>query len=193
MKLNKKVIDPITTVNGRHSDRISGIYWKDSDRILTSSHDHHIKLYDTTKQAEVQDILSKDSAITAMFPTQGLILSGHEDNLVKAWDLRERGPVKTFKSHSSWVSCIRGLETDENVFLTTSYDHSVKIWDMRSSFPVFTLKTHHDKVLAATWNSNIYHHPAVGLITHPSLPTGNASIVTGGSDNEIVAHAFKAD
>lgn len=74
---------PITTVTGTHNDKISSIYWKDSDRILTSSHDHHIKIYDTTKQAEANDITCKDSAITTMFPTAELILSGHEDNLVK--------------------------------------------------------------------------------------------------------------
>lgn len=71
---------PITAINGAHSDKISNIFWKDSDRILTSSHDHHIKIYDTTKQAEANDITCKDSAITSMFPTANLILSGHEDN-----------------------------------------------------------------------------------------------------------------
>ncbi|KAL4508030.1 hypothetical protein ABPG72_021403 [Tetrahymena utriculariae] len=170
VKLSKKQLDPITKISIHH-DRVSNVYWKDSDRILSSSHDHHIKLYDTSKQAEVNDITCKDSAVTAMFPTRDFILSGHEDNTIKTWDLREKAPAKVFKSHTSWISSIKGLETDSNIFLTTSYDHTVKIWDMRSTFPLFTLKTHHDKVLCGIWN-------------------GSASVISGGSDNQIVSHLF---
>lgn len=120
----------------------------------------------------------------------------------RAWDLREKAPAKTFKSHTSWVSSIRGLESDSNVFLTTSYDHTVKIWDMRSSFPMFTLKTHHEKVLCGVWNSKIIFFGGRNTICRKKginyfilfcVKIGNASIVTGGSDNEIVSHVFRAD
>ncbi|KRX01534.1 WD40-repeat-containing domain [Pseudocohnilembus persalinus] len=175
VKQDLKVIEPIQQSKALHHDNISRCLWKNQNQIYTSSFDHSIKLYDTTKVAQVQSIATKDSAVTTFNFDQDLVISGHEDSYIKTFDMREgKGPVNIFKSHTLWVSDIQKVPINDHQFISCSYDHTIKLWDQRSQFPIFTLKSHHDKIFSVIWN-------------------GDSKILSGGSDKEIISHVFPSD
>jgi WD40 repeat protein len=72
-------------------------------------------------------------------------LSGHEDGVVRLWDVRSGSSEKTFKaqyeSHDKWISQVKFNPAVENLFLSGSYDGTVKMWDIRNEeAPLATLK-----------------------------------------------------
>lgn len=54
--------------------------------------------------------------------------------------------VKTFSSHTDWVTSIAWSAHSEYQVLTSSHDKSAKLWDTRTSVPLHTLEGHTDKV-----------------------------------------------
>jgi WD40 repeat protein len=61
----------------------------------------------TTRQ--VQDVMFTDHKVpTSLDSSRDLIISGHEDSLIRLWDLRsgqqERKIRSQFEGHSNWVS-----------------------------------------------------------------------------------------
>lgn len=112
-----------------------------------------------------------------------LVLTGHEDALVRLWDLRSGNNEKKFKSqfdaHTQWISQVKFNYNVENIFLSGSLDGSVKLWDLRNEDrPLTTLskkdKSKEDdyKVFAVEWN-------------------GASQILSGGSDSSISVHSLQ--
>jgi len=170
VKLAVRKLAPMSR-NTIHFDAISSCIWAQDNKIITGSYDHTIKLFDSEKLYETQTINCKDSAVTGLSYANNLIISGHEDAYIKAWDPRanDTAPVKIYKAHNIWISQIRSLESNQNVFVSGAYDNNVKVWDLRSSYPLFSIKTHTDRVFSVEWR-------------------GDETILSGGSDSKVAVH-----
>ena len=109
------------------------------------------------------------------------LLTGHEDTIVRLWDVRSGASEKTFsqqfEGHEKWVSQVKFNQNVDNLFISGSYDGTVKLWDLRNEeSPIATLKhkgesAENYKVFAVEWN-------------------GASQIVSGGSDSHISVHTI---
>lgn len=75
-------------------------------------------------------------------PKSQLILTGHDDGMIRLWDTRSKeGMFIKMKlgSHKNQVSGITKSPTNEFHFATSSFDGTAKVWDYRSTTPLYTL------------------------------------------------------
>lgn len=71
---------------------ITSLKWMNNDTILAGSSDHSIKVINA-ETSQVQEILFTNHKVaTSLDSAQGnLVLSGHEDSVVRLWDIRAGG------------------------------------------------------------------------------------------------------
>lgn len=109
-------------------------------------------------------------------------MTGHEDSVVRLWDVRSGASEKIFKaqfeSHGKWISQVKFNPAVDKLFLTGSYDGTVKMWDVRNEEAPLATLTHKGesddyKVFATEWN-------------------GSSQIISGGSDSNVSIHTIGA-
>jgi len=178
-KAGKKVKQQLESMEAQssseiHLDEITKLVWARSETIITGSQDHTIKLFDTVKMRETMSFDCKDNVVTALSHHDNIIISGHEDAYIKAWDERSsnKQPIKILKAHSKWISSTKFHPNNPLIFLTGSYDSTVKLWDFRSTFPLVNLKDQKEKVFSVEWN-------------------GDSEFLSGGSDSKIMRYEFE--
>jgi WD40 repeat protein len=141
-----------------------------------------LKLVNVEKQ-QVEEVLFTSHKVPSAIDSssESTLLTGHEDAIIRLWDVRSGASEKTFKavfeSHSKWVSSVRFNPTVENVFVSGSFDGTVKLWDLRNEeAPLATLKKkdadEEYKVFDVEWN-------------------GPSQIVSGGSDSHVSIHTLQ--
>ena len=146
-KISDSYVSPVESISC--SGGIASLHWSSPSRIYVGGQDHQIKIVnvDTKKIEEI--IFTNHKVPTSIDSIQdSLILTGHEDSLIRLWDIRVSSAgssEKKFKSqyegHDSWVSQVRVNLNAENVFVSGSFDGTVKLWDLRNEErPIATLK-----------------------------------------------------
>ena len=101
-----------------HNDNISKVVWASTNRIISGSYDHSIKIFDVEKLNEVKTFACKDSIVSSLLYQNSFILSGHEDGYIKSWDQRldNNVPNQIYKSHSVWISDLKQNPFNEFIF-----------------------------------------------------------------------------
>jgi hypothetical protein len=66
-----------------------------------------------------------------------LLVSGHQDNLIKIWDIRTAECLHTLIGHHSWINCIEYL-TEGNL-ISGSNDGTMKVWSLIDGSLIRTL------------------------------------------------------
>jgi ribosome biogenesis protein YTM1 len=137
--------------------------------MYSGSWDHTLRMWDT--QAGVNSSTwNTGRPINSLDFSEdfNLMAPGHDDRIVRTWDLRQSGKEAlkvSLKDHEGWVSCVKWVRVgDEDTkvsqdessppspssftasgaraqLATCSYDGTVKIWDLRASAPLFTSQT----------------------------------------------------
>ena len=124
-----------------HEGYISCIKYLDSDRILTSSGDGSIALWNISSHSVINTFNDHShdvqSIATQFKPGKGgnvdknVFISGACDAQAKLWDLRiGNGCVWTFEGHTSDINKIEWFP-DNYGFLTASEDSMLKLFDIR--------------------------------------------------------------
>lgn len=143
--------------------------------------DHSLKLINVDR-LQVEEVLFTSHKVPTCLDSslESTLLSGHEDAIVRLWDVRSGALAKTFKTqfegHEKWISQVRFNYSVENVFLSASYDGTVRLWDLRNEeAPIASMKRKEQaedyKVFALEWN-------------------GPSQILSGGSDSHISVHTI---
>mgnify|MGYP000966036200 FL=1 len=119
------------------------------------------------------------STIDSNFANESqLVLAGHEDGLVRLYDLRQTQVkhAKTFECHERYISKVKINPRAENVFVTCALDGLLKLWDLRNEqAPLYILKRKAEqdsddaKLFGLAWN-------------------GASQILSGGSDSHVSVH-----
>lgn len=171
---------PLIAADKVHEDSIESVCWMTTERLITGSSDHSMKIIDVESLRETRKILTKDSITTGIDYANDRIISSHEDGYLRLWDVRDPiNPSATFKSHAKYVSSIK-FNRNHNIFASVSiifilpqgsYDHTVKVWDCRSIFPLQSISTHLEKVMALAWKNE-------------------SELATGGSDSQVHFHSI---
>ena len=159
---------------------ISAMKWVGPSKIFVGCKgDHTVKIVNS-ERAQVEEVMFTQHKVATCLDAvnEDLLLTGHEDALVKLWDVRTGAAERNFKSvydaHSQWISQVKFNNHVDNVFISSSYDGTVKLWDTRNEErPLSTLKRKEEvdnyKVFALEWN-------------------GPSQILSGGSDSHIAVH-----
>lgn len=165
-----QVRTPQMTLRG-HREAISGLCWRSSTEIVTSSWDHTLRLWDVQGGGLSGEIHGNKSFFDVhSSPVTGLLITASADRHVRLYDPRstEGMLIKgSYSSHTQWVQTVRWSPIDEHLFISGAYDNMVKLWDSRScKVPLYDLMGHEDKVLCSDW-------------------TLHKRIVSGSSDNTL--------
>ncbi|TNV79220.1 hypothetical protein FGO68_gene6698 [Halteria grandinella] len=162
------------------SGGISSLKWSGPGKIFAGCNDHSLKLVNVERQQIEEILFTQHKVPTALDASKETsLISGHEDGIVRLWDVRSGSSSNyksQFDSHSKWISQVRFNPTVDNIFLSASYDGTVKLWDLRNAeTPLATLKKKEGgesyKVFAVEWN-------------------GPSQIVSGGSDSQVSVHTI---
>lgn len=83
-------------------------------------------------------------AITCFDCIQGgkYVLVGFDEGSVKLYETESAKCLKSFDSHTKWISAVEFNPKVESLFLSSSFDGTVKVWDTRQpEAPLYTLKS----------------------------------------------------
>ncbi|KAL3144301.1 hypothetical protein ABBQ32_004065 [Trebouxia sp. C0010 RCD-2024] len=139
-----------------HSQCVSGVVWPDQDSIYSGSWDYSVRRWDAQTLVNT-DTHNSNKALYCIAAVAGSasVAYGGADRAWRLWDRRQSRKedmgVKTFSSHSDWITSIALSEHSEYHVLTSSYDKTAKLWDTRTAIPLHTLVGHTDKVLCSGW------------------------------------------
>ena len=166
----------------RCQNGVQSMTWAAQSTLITGCTDHQLKVFDVEKLLAQASVFTNHKVITALdsnFANQNqLVLGGHEDGVVKLYDLRQAQAKlsKTFECHDRSITQVKINPCAENVFVTCAIDGDLKLWDMRNEqAPLSVLKRatsgNQDdvKLFALNWN-------------------GGSQILSGGSDSHISVH-----
>lgn len=152
--------------------------WPSEDTLVAGCTDHQVKVFDVNKLQVSDSLFTNHKVVTCLDSIAGpTILGGHEDGVVRLYDLRtaQVKQHRAFESSSSYASAVRICPRDSNLFAATSYDGRVRLWDMRNEHePIHVLKRKgaEDKLFAVAWNG-----------------TGS-QLACGGSDSNLTVYSF---
>ncbi|XP_076461260.1 ribosome biogenesis protein WDR12 homolog [Babylonia areolata] len=168
---------PVLTLSG-HTEAISAVQWLDKQKVVTSSWDHSLRLWDM-QAAQQTTLLPGTKAFLDVSYSQlsHMLVAASADRHVRLFDPRSSEGVVVkcaFTSHTGWVSGVDWSPTREHLFMSGSYDGISKLWDTRSpKAPLFDMKLHEDKILAVDWSV-------------PDL------MLSGGADNQLHIFSYSA-
>lgn len=91
------------------SGGISSLKWSGPGKIFAGCNDHSLKLVNVERQQVEEILFTQHKVPTAIDATkESSLISGHEDGVVRLWDVRSGSSEKIYKSqfesHSKWIS-----------------------------------------------------------------------------------------
>ncbi|XP_024319298.1 uncharacterized protein LOC100831776 isoform X4 [Brachypodium distachyon] len=102
-------------------------------------------------EKEATSFDAHDSGITslAVHPTETVVLSSHDDNLIKLWDWEKDWECTlTFQGHTNGMTQVTFNPNDTDSFASASRDGKVKIWSLHSDGgSIITLDGHDQGLL----------------------------------------------
>ncbi len=150
----QKCVPELLTLRG-HSDFVQrGIFSPDSTKVLTSSLDGSVILWDaesgevlhlhTAHSESVNDIdFNHDGS---MFVTAG------GDGKAVVWNTDNGQMVSSFNGHRSNGLITVDFHPTQNLVLTTSVDQTARLWDARSSREIMVYKGHQGPIWCAAFS-----------------------------------------
>lgn len=125
-----------------HDGAVTCVYFE-GDSILSGSTDMTIKMWsirDNRCKRTLRGHLGEVYCV-AYRPSQGLVVSGGEDNDIRLWNVDgSADDCRTvLQGHESAVVC---LQVDDGKIVSGSADKSIKVWDWRRGLCLYTLKQH---------------------------------------------------
>ncbi|KAI9294659.1 WD40 repeat-like protein [Neoconidiobolus thromboides FSU 785] len=110
----------------------------------------------TLPPSQLNDYKHDDWVSSINISSQGLILTGSYDNLVRVWD-KSSQCIATLKGHNSTIKSVKWVENGEISFLTASQDQTVIAWkkDEKDNYaPFYTAKGHKKSIESVSISAN---------------------------------------
>ena len=105
----------------------------DSRRLLTTSEDQFVRVWDAATGTHLHDLAGHGNTLfcAAYSPDGSRIASGGRDDNVRIWDAETFEPVAHFGGHEDYVYSL-AWRADSQQLISGSGDHTVRIWDTQS-------------------------------------------------------------
>ncbi|ETO15461.1 G-protein beta WD-40 repeats containing protein [Reticulomyxa filosa] len=131
-----------------HSDMVrSAKFSPDSQKVISSSDDKTIRIWDIVLGKEIQQLKSNYYLInSAQFSPDGrTIVSCSQDATIQLWNVKSGEKEKILKGHSYSVWSVNFSPNGINL-VSTSGDQTIRLWDVKSGKQIQTLSCYPDYV-----------------------------------------------
>lgn len=164
-----------TSGPGHHSEKVSGIDWKDNDTIVSGGNEGTINIWKCEPNNKKLTVITSipqahESRITKTLfhPSGDNVISTSFDQTWKMWDVNRRIDTCLVQQegHSREVMC-GAFHPDGSLFVSGGLDSIARIWDLRSGRSIGILDGHIKGVYSTDWSPNGYQ------------------VATGGGDGNI--------
>ncbi len=109
----------------------------------------------------VWDVASGEALVTwpqpdwvtalAFHPHLELLATGHDDHVVRLWDIKKHKPIHEFRAHHAAISAI-AFSVDGKKLATAGEDKAIHLWDLDRGGPCGSLIGHTDRIPALAWH-----------------------------------------
>jgi ribosome biogenesis protein len=157
---------PLSALSG-HKQCVAALAWPADDIVMSGSWDHSVKVWDVEVGVCVDTLMHNKAVHCIATPSDGkaaVVAFGGPEKVLRIWDRRQREAgeglngdglsafaVRSFSSHSGWISCLAWHPSSEHHVVSGSYDGTAKLWDLRAAVPLATLEIGNEQVLACAW------------------------------------------
>ena len=181
----------------RLDDAKATAFSEDGRRIVTSSRDSTIRIWDIKDRSLVASIKGHENAVThAEYSHDGrLIVSGSIDGTVRVWTEEPSSVIKTYRGHSGAVRSV-SVSPDGTKLATASADRTARLWDVSSGVTLRVLKGHADIVNSARFSPDASHALTASADKTARIwdaLTGTTIMSLDGHDDSVIAAAFSPD
>ena len=198
------------TLKGHMASVNSVALGRDGKRIVSSSSDNTLKVWDADTRREIHTLKGHTKPVlsVAFSPDGKRIVSGSQDSTLKIWDADKGVAIHTLKGHILDVACV-AFSRDGKRIVSGGKDTKIKVWDADKGIEIRTLKGHKNavtsvafspdgkRIVSSSYDNTIKFWDADKAVATLSLPTETEwvysvafspdckRIVSGGSDNTL--------
>ncbi len=124
-----------------HSERVTACYFLDSEKIISSSFDSTIRIWDIKSNSD-EVVLNTRFPVNTLIITSDkrYVLAGNHNGEIEIWDLISQKRKVNFKAHVQMVNWLL-LGRDNKSLYSISEDRKIKIWDI-SNFDLLNEISH---------------------------------------------------
>lgn len=157
---------------------------------VTGSTDRTLRFWDLSRGLCAKTMRASSTCNSVDISGDGVTcISGHQDGVVRVWDLREgKRTAEVRDQHSAQITSVQFSPRDGLAMLTNSRDNHLKIIDARSMVPIHTL-THDGFRTAFNWSKASFS--ADGTMVIAGAGNGGVYIwnaLSGGLETVLHAH-----
>ena len=144
----------IHEMSGHSALVLSTAFSHDGEKIISSSIDNTIKIWDAKTYKLIKTITGHTGPVrTAFFSSDDkYILSSSNDSTARIWDARNYKEIKKFVGHNAIILSAKYDKTNERI-VTSSSDGTVRVWNAKTGKSLQALRD--------TLNKNEYYSDAV--------------------------------
>jgi len=185
---------PIRTFKGHAGFPAPLAFSPDSRRLLSSSPDKTIRLWDVESGKEIRQLVgAKGGATTMVFSSDGRrALTGAVDGVVRLWDLETGREIRQFAEHTN-LSCIVALSPDGRMAIAAGIiDKSIFVWDVESGELLRKLTVRDTGAQSVAFSSDGRRALAMGLST-PGMGLSPTLTSAQLADSYYTIHAWEIE
>ncbi|KAG8944147.1 hypothetical protein FRC03_002168, partial [Tulasnella sp. 419] len=136
----------LAVLRGHSNSVLSVCFSPDRSQIATGSHDHTVRLWNSTTGVHVRTLEGhSNSVMSVCFSPEGsYIASGSHDDMVCLWDSTTGAHIRTLEGHSNSVLSVC-FSPEGYKIASGSHDHTVRLWSTTGAH-IKTLGGHSDSV-----------------------------------------------
>ena len=130
----------------KHDGRVYEIvYHKESDKIISASHDNSIHIWDIKYPDKVQTVnFHSAPVISVAVADSPLAISASSDDVIIIWDLMEKEIINTINEYSK-VHTVR-ITNDGKKAVVSLMDFTIRVWDIDLGKELISLQGHNGRV-----------------------------------------------
>jgi hypothetical protein len=160
-----------TRILSGHTDAITGVSWSpDGTRLLTSSKDTYMKLFDPVSGEKLRTFRGHRESVTGCHwsPDSAIVVSVSSDSHIIFWNQRTTDQLQVYTDPDvNVLTCVR-WSPDGRFIAVGEENGSICIWDVLNNSVKAVLKAHKAKVNALTWS-----------------PDSKPLLISGGDDGSL--------
>jgi WD40 repeat protein len=141
----------VLRVVGRHGRRVCSVAWSRDGKMIASTGDGSVKLWDAATGKELCSVPSRPAItyfaadLVAFSPDGRKMAAPGTENNVRIWDTTTFQPVSDLKGHEGEVWAVAFSPNGERL-VSGALDCSVRVWDVATGRAMLVLKGHTDAI-----------------------------------------------
>jgi WD40 repeat protein len=164
-------------------------------RVLASA-SNDLTLWDVSS-GQILTAVAQDSWVDAMalHPDPMFLVTGHDDGVVRLWDLSAHQGQHTLRHHQKPISAA-AFSSDGSKLAVASEDKTITLWDTKSGKLLGQLQGHTDRIPALAWHPSGKWLVSAGWDTTArvwDVATLQPAILLNTHGGQVTALAFSAD